>query len=248
MSKKHVYSMVTSTVWSRLQYGHVYSMVTSTVWSRLQYGHVYSVVLMSHFSVKRLWHAVTHLTVKAMFVCSRTWNRFSKMIYVVKGLNQLLATMQATAASNALQEYSYVQISEKTLARCLILALRVPVVGELARANGARLGSREANSTALCVESSATSSRSSRSSRGRSCGRPGDGDHGGGLSNNGRSSNGSNNGRCLLLSRSSATATACGTASPDGWARHGERLAAVVDAEVGVRVGSLVRAGKLVKF
>jgi hypothetical protein len=109
-----------------------------------------------------------------------------------------------------------------------LFALGVVVVDLAAsRASGAALGTREAVATALRPFSSAASSRGSRGSGGS------------GLSNSGEGGRGSD----LLVGLSGAAAT--GTAGPDSRAGHGEGLVSVVDAEVGVGVGSLVSTGEL---
>jgi hypothetical protein len=125
--------------------------------------------------------------------------------------------------------------------RGLVGALGVVVVHGLAGTSRAALGAREARSTALSPESSAASTTGSRGSLGRSSGRDADGGHGGGLSSSRRGS--------LFFgwgggSRAAGT-TGSGSALPDSWAGHGESLAAVVDAEVGVGVGGLVSTGEL---
>lgn len=111
-------------------------------------------------------------------------------------------------------------------------ALRVPLVGSLARAGRAALSTVEALATALAVLGSAASTTST-GSRSRS------GVVGSGLGSN---SSGHGGGRGLLLDGSRATG---GTAGPDLGTGHGESLAAVVDGEVGVGVGSLVGTGEL---
>jgi hypothetical protein len=111
-----------------------------------------------------------------------------------------------------------------------LFALGVVVVDLVAsQVRGTALGTREADATALRVDSSAASSRGSRSR----------GSGGSGLSNGGKGGRG----RDLLVGLSGAAAT--GTAGPDSRAGHGESLVSVVDAEVGVGVGGLVSTREL---
>jgi len=109
-----------------------------------------------------------------------------------------------------------------------LAALGVVGVDSLARARGAALGSREALSAALCVHSSTASSRGGS--------RSGNSGHGSGF--------GSGD---LFLGRCSGGAGVAGSSStlPDSRSWHGESLAAVVDAEVGIGVGGLVCAREL---
>jgi hypothetical protein len=121
--------------------------------------------------------------------------------------------------------------------RCL-LALGVPGVHLLASASGTARCSREALSTTLCV----TSRTGSAASSGRRGWRRSDDSGHSGRSGRSRRSWGWGSGNLLLGGGCAATT---GSALPDSWAGHGESLAAVVDAEVGVGVGCLVCAGEL---
>ena len=114
----------------------------------------------------------------------------------------------------------------------LVEALRVPLVDHFASTGGAALSTRKALSTALSVQGCAASLSSGLSS-------DWNGDQSGGL--------GSGCGSGLSLGRSGRLGTtgASGSTSPNGWSWHGESLATVVDAEVGVGVGGLVCAGEL---
>jgi hypothetical protein len=119
-------------------------------------------------------------------------------------------------------------------------ALGVPLVELLAgKACIAGLGSSPVDATTALAPRSSGNSASVASSLSRLSSRLGDGRQGSGLRSRGS----------LLASRGSGgrgAGTAAGrTASPDLGAGHGELLAAVVDAEVGVGVGGLVSAGEL---
>lgn len=112
-----------------------------------------------------------------------------------------------------------------------LLALGVVGVHGLARALGAALGAIEASATALGPLSSAASSGSRSGSRSGL----------GGESGGSRSSRG-------VVGRGGRGRTSAGgssTSLPDGRTGHGESLAAVVDAEVGVWVRGLVGTGEL---
>lgn len=135
--------------------------------------------------------------------------------------------------------YTNLRVNPSTRASFLD-TLGVPVVGSLAATLGAALSTGEALATALSVHGSAASSGGSllgRGSRSRS-----DNSGHGGLS---RGSGGGRGRGDLLLGGSRGRATSGSTALPDSRAGHGEGLAAVVDAEVGVGVGGLVSTGEL---
>jgi hypothetical protein len=140
----------------------------------------------------------------------------------------------------------------------LVDALRVPRVGFLASTGSAACSSSKALSAALSVESGAASLFSSlswRRSRNTNSGHGGrnwgsDGCGSGRLRSNwrgGRDRGDDGRGGGLSLGRGGRcrASTATSSTSPDSWAGHGEGFAAVVDAEVGVGVGGLVRAGEL---
>jgi hypothetical protein len=114
----------------------------------------------------------------------------------------------------------------------LVEALRVPLVDRLASTRGAALSTRKALSTALSVQGRAASLSGRLSS-------DWNGDQSGGL--------GSGCGGDFFLGRSGrlrATGASSST-SPNGWSWHGESLATVIDAEVGIGIGGLVCAGEL---
>lgn len=134
--------------------------------------------------------------------------------------------------------YTNLRVNPSTLASFLD-TLGVPVVGSLAATLGAALSTGEALATALSVHGSAASSGGSLLGRGSRGGSNNSG-HGG----LGRSS-GRGRGRRDLLLGGSRGGRATSTALPDSRAGHGEGLAAVVDAEVGIGVGGLVSTGEL---
>lgn len=112
-----------------------------------------------------------------------------------------------------------------------LLALGVVGVHGLARALGAALCAGETGTTALGPLSSAASTGS------RSSSRSGLGGESGG--------SGSSRGVVGRGSRGRARAGGSRTSLPEGRAGHGESLAAVVDAEVGIWVRGLVGTGEL---
>lgn len=117
-------------------------------------------------------------------------------------------------------------------------ALAVVIVGLGAGSTRSAGSSASVALTAALSPPGHSSTASRRSSRGR-C-RLDSGGHSGGLS-------GGRSGCSGLLDRSGAAAGAGAgvTTSPNGRAGHGESLASVVDAEVGIGVGGLVGAGEL---
>ena len=145
----------------------------------------------------------------------------------------------------AMSLFAHNELCRSTIADPLVLALVVVWVARLAGTGGTFGGARVALSTALSVERYGTSSGR------RSSSRLGDGGHsrrlsggrlGGGRSSGGRLGRGRLGRRDLL---SSGLSSAVATANPGLGAGHGERLASVVDAEVGVWVGRLVSTREL---